>query len=353
MDNLAAQNSRNREIDLFRFVAAFAVLLYHYTYAFPRIDPSFPFSYSLGRVFRYGYLAVDLFFIISGYVIMLSAHGKTARQFIQSRVIRLYPVYWISCLLTFGLLSIGSALSSRATHVPIIQLLFNLTMFQEFFGYPSISSVYWTLSYELSFYILVLLIIGFNGWNYLIYFLTAWLAYTFIAGPVANNSYFSAVFIPKYSAHFIAGILFYLIRQKMFAAWKLDALLGLSFIAVLRSARRLGYELEGLYHDYFNFMVIAAILGLIFFAFWWIAVYRPDFSRQTFFSTLGALTYPLYLLQGVGAVLFYAIGSRVNSYIMLVLVTGFSLFLAWLAAKAEWRVRKGWKWREGEVGKSR
>ena len=325
--------SRNREIDLLRFVAALTVLLYHYTYAFPAMDPSYPYHFSIGRQFRYGYLAVDLFFIISGYVIMLSAHNKTAKQFIRSRVFRLYPAYWISCIVTFLIMVIGPSLSSKAPHVTVTQLLYNLTMFQEFFGRTSLNSVYWTLTYELSFYILIILVISFKAWDYILYILAGWLVYTFLAGPLAINTYLSAVLIPKYSAYFMAGILFYLLRNKLFPAWQLYGLLGLSFIAALRSASQLHHVFETMYADYFNFLVIAAAISSFFIIFWWIAVFRPDFSSWTFFSRLGALTYPLYLLQIPGATFFYCAAGRVNNYLMLILTTFCMLLCAWLVNK--------------------
>lgn len=45
----------------------------------------------LSEVTRYGYAGVNLFFVISGFVILMSVWGRTAPQFIASRVSRLYP----------------------------------------------------------------------------------------------------------------------------------------------------------------------------------------------------------------------------------------------------------------------
>ena len=340
---LAEPINRNREIDLLRFIAAFTILLYHYTYAIPRVAPSFPYTFSIGRFFRYGYLSVDLFFIISGYVIMLSAYGKTPRQFIRSRVFRLYPAYWISCVMMFAFLAVASASNPRVPHVSVVQFLFNLTMFQEFFGYASINNVYWTLTYELSFYIIIVIIIAFKGWDHILYILSIWLAYTFIAGPRATNNYLSLVLIPKYSANFIAGILFYLLRKRMYSPWKLYGLLVVSFALSLRSAKQVRYDLEVLFTDHFSFALIAGIIGCFFLVFWWISVYQPDFSRQTFFSKLGALTYPLYLIQIPGTALFYLAGNRANNYIMLLVVTGIMLLLAWVLEKGVNGITRGIK----------
>jgi peptidoglycan/LPS O-acetylase OafA/YrhL len=54
------------EIDLLRFLAALSVVLFHYTYFGPMAKDYSPISYpELGRFGRYGYLGVELFFIIS------------------------------------------------------------------------------------------------------------------------------------------------------------------------------------------------------------------------------------------------------------------------------------------------
>jgi len=90
--------TRFYEIDLLRFIAAISVVFYHYAFigvTRPDYNPLvFP---ALVPIAKYGYLGVELFFIISGYVVLLSAQGKTVRQFFVSRVTRLYPAYWVAC----------------------------------------------------------------------------------------------------------------------------------------------------------------------------------------------------------------------------------------------------------------
>jgi len=60
------------EIDLLRFLAAIAVLFYHYTFAGFEDNPNLvPVEYPfLAEFTRYSYLGVNLFFLISGFVIL-------------------------------------------------------------------------------------------------------------------------------------------------------------------------------------------------------------------------------------------------------------------------------------------
>ena len=93
-----------------------------------------------------GQLGVDVFFIISGYVVPSSIsanHAHPLRVFAIRRFWRLYPLYWLS--IPFGLLVLPSVPSTAA-------IVANVTMAQRYLGASDIISVYWTLSIELLFY---------------------------------------------------------------------------------------------------------------------------------------------------------------------------------------------------------
>src|SRR5436190_1602313 len=80
-------------------------------------------------LFKYGYLGVELFFIVSGFVILLTALNRSAREFVVSRGTRLYPAFWTCVTITFlAILTIGGSRYSATWP----QYLANLTMLQEF-----------------------------------------------------------------------------------------------------------------------------------------------------------------------------------------------------------------------------
>ena len=86
-------------LDLARFLAALGILAYHFCFigvieGFYAWDVFMPVAF-------WGELGVDIFFIISGFVILFSIENKrTASQFLSGRIIRVYPAFIICSVLT-------------------------------------------------------------------------------------------------------------------------------------------------------------------------------------------------------------------------------------------------------------
>lgn len=105
---------------------------------------------NLGNIlFNYGYIGVDLFFMISGFVIMLSTEkDSSVRSFIVKRIFRLYPVYLV-CLLLCALIF------TKPIDINYLKSLFFINLNYDksapWFGYSVISTA-WTLTYEIIFY---------------------------------------------------------------------------------------------------------------------------------------------------------------------------------------------------------
>lgn len=92
-------------LDLLRLGAALAVVAYHWTARSHRYwgrPPTEEFQF-VSKLSGYGALGVQLFFIISGFVILMSAQGRSVGQFVASRVARLFPAYWVAVLATAAL----------------------------------------------------------------------------------------------------------------------------------------------------------------------------------------------------------------------------------------------------------
>ena len=317
--------NRYAKLDLLRFLASLAVMLLHFTYSMPlvaHIGPAFP---TLGGIFRYGYLAVNLFFMISGFVVLKSARHKSLPQFVVARITRLYPAYWLSCLLTFAWFYFSGAgpVSGR-------QLLFNLTMMQEFFGQPSLNGVYWSLTYELTFCFLVGLLIACRLWPLAFPVIIGWLAYTLVAGPLPAAHLFSYLFIPKHSAYFMAGMLFYVLQSRRQAVWPVYLALAAALALALRSDRAERQLAQQFYHDApLNPFLTAGIIALFFLVLYLILVQRWRLPVPAVWSWLGSLSYPVYLLHGIGAAILGPLKGQLNNHLLLGAAVALVLLLAW------------------------
>lgn len=129
-------------IDLIRLFAAVAVMVFHLSWGNPL----------LGNVAPWGWVGVEIFFVISGLVIGQSALHSTPSRFLQSRFFRLVPTAVICALIArIGLLMIpAQAYAERGIWVfPEINAFVGSLLLV----YPVHSaSAYWTLPIEISFY---------------------------------------------------------------------------------------------------------------------------------------------------------------------------------------------------------
>ena len=154
----AGASGRVVAIDGLRGVAATLVVLFHLHLAVSRSASNWlwgPFDW----VARNGALGVDIFFVISGFVIALSVSKGAPTlayfgRFILRRSIRLDPPYWSAILLEVLLLRITVRFvpDHPVTLPSTPQLLAHFAYLQELLGYGSIVNIFWTLCYEIQFY---------------------------------------------------------------------------------------------------------------------------------------------------------------------------------------------------------
>ena len=142
-------------LDLMRFVAAWLVVLYHFgqfnwkhpSVQAPPHEVAFPF---LHRFTAVGSVGVEIFFLISGFVIAGSAVGQTPSHFVFRRAIRILPALWICSALSF----IARASTGEPISTLTAALLNSITLSPR--G-PYIDGVVWTLVVEAVFYALIFL----------------------------------------------------------------------------------------------------------------------------------------------------------------------------------------------------
>ena len=147
---------RIKELDALRGIAALMVVFFHYTFWRPQAK--------LG--FNLGTTGVELFFMISGFVIFMSLlHIKNSKEFIINRFSRLYPAYWACVTFTFISLSVYRHVGFPKENM--IQYLGNMSMFQYYLNIPDMDDSYWTMIIEMLFYILMLAAFRFKKLHYI------------------------------------------------------------------------------------------------------------------------------------------------------------------------------------------
>ncbi len=165
-----ASAARIPVLDLLRGVAALTVCLYHFTD--PR-DGLFTAGDPLRRTTWQGWLGVEIFFVISGFVIPFSMHQRSYRLrdaggFLVRRLKRLEPPY-LACILLILLLNwlwtIIPGMSAKSQNVTVPQLLAHLGYLNAIlkdinplWDYEWLSPVFWTLAIEFQFYIFMALV---------------------------------------------------------------------------------------------------------------------------------------------------------------------------------------------------
>lgn len=305
---------RLKELDLLRFLAAIAVVIFHYAFrGYARGDMSTMPYPLLAESAKYGYLGVELFFMISGFVILMTASNNNLKAFFISRAVRLYPAFWVCCTLTF---LITLAIGQPRYTANLYQYIINMTLLSDFMGVPSIDGVYWSLFVEIKFYLMISILLGFKKLEKIETYLVLWLLISATA-EVFTFEKMRSILITDYSAFFIAGATFYIIWSKGFTKTRVLLLMGALALASY-TAIVWAELLETKYSTQFNPLIVCSIIILFFMTFFLIATNKTAAIGALNWTTLGALTYPLYLLhQMIGFMIFNIAYPAVNPHILL------------------------------------
>ncbi|MEC3966161.1 acyltransferase [Flagellimonas halotolerans] len=345
--------SRSKErlyhLDLIRFVAALYVVFYHY--GFRGFNADNMSNLQLGEIeffSKYGYLGVDLFFIISGFVILMSAMNSNIVSFIISRISRLYPAYWICIVLTAVVMLFWGGTQYSVT--PYV-FLSNLTMLNGFFNIEYVDGVYWSLLVELKFYILIGALLLLRKLKYLEPVIYVWLAisiYFLIASQTTQwNVVLSVInffLIPTWCSYFVAGMLFFLILKDgniKTRIFPLSICLGLS---LAYSTVKLEILTER-FGDVFSPEVVYLLIIGFYILFFLISIKKLGIFNKPIYLKVGMLTYPLYLLhQNIGYIIFNNLKGSVNRYLLFALVITLMVYCSYIiSSKLEKPMRLGIK----------
>ncbi|GAO05971.1 acyltransferase family protein [Streptomyces lydicamycinicus] len=329
--------SRLRALDGLRLLAALMVAAYHLGGRGGEIaqawggSPAQQFP-TAAPLFAYGCLGVQIFFVISGFVICLSGWGRTLRAFIASRISRLYPAYWAAILLITAVFALPWVAYKA---LPPSEVLTNLTMLQQPLGVDRVLGVCWTLWAEMRFYALFALCVVLPGATRgrVVLFCAGWTLAAALA-QAAHEPFLDTVLMPEYAPFFIGGIGLYLLHRygaRDPIAW---AIVLVSWLIGQH------YAVAGLWHapsatafSYRSTAVIIALVTLGFALVAAVALGKLQWADWRWLTVAGALTYPFYLVhEHLGWVVVRALhlGAGLPSYATLPLTVGLMLLLAWV-----------------------
>ena len=292
---------RLKELDCLRGIACLSVLLFHYTTKYSEI-----FSTTLTTQlfnFKYGGLGVDLFFIISGFVIFLTVKKETRPQeFAYKRFTRLYPTFWICVLLTFFLIRSSDLVMYRRS---FSDLIINLTMIPDIFGVKRVDGVYWSLLPELMFYLLMFCMLLFKKIRHINLICFIWLL-CILLNSFGDIMPLRVLFNLNFGHLFIIGICFYKIKNKE-ANWSSHLLILGSFLV--------SFVISDVMYKH--------LFLLLFIAIFYLFVYdKLKWIKLKLLIVLGEVSYALYLLhQFIGYfIINELIDSGIENGVLLMLI---------------------------------
>ena len=173
-------------VQVFRGIAAMLVVFHHaasHIDGFPSVKDGLQ-RFFVTRFFNtdLGMIGVDLFFVVSGFIMVYTTFGRdtTPVQFLKKRALRIYPLYWFFSLVVIALHAtpylgrIGAGIATVVTSFTLYPVFwFNLPLLR-----PALLPQGWTLTYEILFYLvfaatmrlrpwvqLTLIAVGFAGAN--------------------------------------------------------------------------------------------------------------------------------------------------------------------------------------------
>jgi peptidoglycan/LPS O-acetylase OafA/YrhL len=284
-------SARLRELDSLRGVAAIAVVLFHLTYLHhPQI--------AVVHV-PWGHFGVELFFVISGFVIFLTVErSRTVMHFGISRFARLYPTYWCAVLFTASVVWLLDTVKVSAFQVGV-----NLTMVQVYGRVPNIDDSYWTLALELTFYFFMALLLFFRRLKQVEVAMAIWLALDCAGRLYLHLSHRNVGWSISHTTLLYYGQ-FFILGMCVYEHWAGKATRFTPLIMTAAVAMSLwGAPSSSMSAAPLEYVIVTALVtGLV-----WIAVSRrPRVLRWAPLLFLGNISYPLYLIHQRAGGLFLA-----------------------------------------------
>jgi peptidoglycan/LPS O-acetylase OafA/YrhL len=293
-------------LELLRFILAFLTMTWHYYCFGPAYGQVKLAGFSL-PAFRYLSFTVEVFFIISGFIIIASAINRNPVEFMIGRIVRLAPCLLICATIT---LTVEIFLDDKA---PIGNYLASISLLPLAF-FEGIDGSYWSLRFEIIFYslifsVLCLIDIGRNIYKISLLIISYDVFSLFVCHFFGVDNYFSDIIQypgEKYAPFFAVGILLYLaIGQKKVNLATVSTLLAACFLGCIRCYQEANRIAEMASWPHASVVDGCCIFFVVFGIFVCFAKANGSPRFNAIYSRLGRASYPLYLIhQNIGYSIF-------------------------------------------------
>jgi len=282
--------TRLRGFDSLRGVAAFAVVLFHFTTGY---ESHFgPYSPRPLFYAPHGHFGVELFFCISGFVILGTIERSSSmKRFAIARFARIYPAF-----LVCALISLSTILLAHFNFPGLnpTDLLWNATMLTGLMGSPSIDPSYWTLSHEVLFYAAVALVWSVcGGRRRLEVPCLLWLATSFVGHCfpwVLLHHRLTVLLNIEYANLFVIGMMLHYLSQGSRTWLTIPTLVAAALLSLFRPEFNQGNLPQPAY---------VAMIVMFITVLWLIAHSRGRFLDIRPLVFLGEISYSLYLIHQI------------------------------------------------------
>jgi peptidoglycan/LPS O-acetylase OafA/YrhL len=320
------RSNRIAFIDGLRGVAILMVLFFH---AYVCWADRLPYKHRFSDVLllKYGWLGVQVFFMISGFVILMSLkRSQNFFQFIYHRWLRLFPAMFLVSMLIF--FTARPVFPERPLGIPAVRdllpgLIFidenTLSSFFHFSGQKLLEGTFWSLFVEVKFYVVFGILFFAVGTKMAIVGLIS----IFLAHILAGQGHWLSASM----GWFIAGALYYIFFETGDRKW-----LWLAGFASLVST-------IALYSFPVNQGAEGVFAGIIVSAFFWLAIANEHLQRLLCSRVLlfmGFVSYPLYLVHENMLVALIIklerLAPSIPAWFLPIIPMGILIFLAWCVA---------------------
>lgn len=338
---MSASNKTLGSIQLLRGIASILVVLLHITINYnENTGQRFLFD-----IFRFGGSGVDIFFVLSGFIITYSnlrylAQPSSVGKFLKRRFIRIFPIYWIIITVFLMLQLALPAFYKSHFDTGLANVLQTYLLLP---GHVMINGVSWSLTNELFFYLLFSLALLIPNKKICFYLMTVYflflIAYALISPATMNgNPYKEFVLFPM-NIEFFLGVFIVLIINRISKNWiypllitgialfVAGSLLSNSDFAVVSSSLHIALN-RVLLFGFPSFLIILAVVKLEF---------SKTVNVHSVFVHLGDASYSIYLIHLPIVAAFFKIVVKFNinntvllslcSFVLLITVCAAGIFI--------------------------